>query len=118
MNRLKELKNDLKEMFIYFCKCFVKNHNTIIGWSIIILTLLVMYFIKPENRINYIISYVIVLIILLLFSAILDRKVNKGFPQVSKRFTKQIDDDMIIINKTDWPQAIRYLYDIEEYLKK
>lgn len=117
-NRIKNILNELKEVINYLHSYFIKNHTSIIGWTIIILTLYVMYNIQTDNRITYILTYIFVVLILLITNTILDNKEKRKFPQIPKRFTKQLDDDIITIDKSDWPQAIRYLYEIEEYLGK
>lgn len=40
------------------------------------------------------------------------------FPNVKKRFTQKLDDDMVIIKKSDWEEALLYLCDIEDFLGK
>ena len=43
---------------------------------------------------------------------------ENSFPTVNKRFTRKLDDEVVVINKKDWQEAIIYLSQVEDYLGK
>lgn len=117
---MNEIKIALKEIVNKFGNWIYNNYDVLTGWIIYIYTLITMILINDNNRVKTIILYFVVVFVLLLINKtneIMTRN-KKGFPNVNKRFTKKIDNELVMINKSEWQEAILYLYEIENYLGK
>lgn len=114
------IKKSLIKLFNKFIKGLDDNFNKITYILVCVLTITTMLCINNDNRGKSIIIYIISVLPLLIVNYLQKdiKKSKNGFPVVNKRYTKKLDDEMIIITKNDWPDAILYLYEIENYLGK
>lgn len=117
MNKISKV---IKEMLIDCINALDKYFNQITTTLFILLTLSTMLTINDYNRVIYILYYILFSLLMLIVRTIRN-KINikqNGFPEIKKRFTKKLDNEMIVISKEDWPGAILYLYEIENFLGK
>lgn len=110
----------INEMLVDCINAIDKYFKQITTTLTIVLTLITMIDINDCNKVNRIITYIIFVSLMFIVRGIKDRfdKKQNGFPEINKRFTKKLDNEMIVVSKEDWPGAILYLYEIENFLGK
>ncbi len=110
----------MKVIFKTINECFKKckeNLPIILDLIFLIVTYIILKYSVEEwykNFIGLAIFYIIIT-----FLKLVEKTYGKNsFPMVEKRFTRKLDDEVIVINKKDWQEAVLYLNQIEDYLGK
>lgn len=86
-----------------------------------VIFIVTMYMILKYNVTNWYKGFIglAILYVMITFVKLVDKKYGENsFPTVDKRFTKKLDDEVIVIPRSDWEQAVLYLNEIENYLGK
>lgn len=109
------------KIFKMYVNKIIQNINIVSNVSFVIFVYFVIRYSSPSwiKDFLWIVGYFILIMGVQSFDRYYKSEHKKtDFPIVKKRFTKKLDDEMIVIKKSDWEEAVLYLSEVEDYLGK